>query len=80
MERKDRSSIVSVRIPDGLLNLIEKDVEESGEYCSRADWILASIRSYLETREKQKASRIESNEDFIPTSKKCISQGDVTDE
>ena len=70
MNRKDRSSIISVRIPDGLLNLIENDVEKSGEFCSRADWILAAIRHYLEMRENQKEKRNtqDENPDFIPAS------------
>ena len=71
MNRKDRSSIISVRVPDGLLNLIENDVEKSGEFCSRADWILAAIRYYLDQREKQIKLR-SSESDFVSTSSECI--------
>ena len=50
MERKDRSVVVSIRIPEGLAHRIEMDVEQNGDHASRADWIIAAIRAYEEHR------------------------------
>ncbi|MDO5853588.1 MAG: ribbon-helix-helix domain-containing protein [Thermoplasmata archaeon] len=57
MERRDRSTIVSIRIPDGLLEKIEADVEGSGDFTSRADYILAAIRHFEEYRIRILAER-----------------------
>ena len=57
MERKDRSSVVSIRIPDGLLSKIEKDIEENGDFTSRADYILSALRHYEEYRTNLIAAR-----------------------
>ena len=50
MDRKDRSIVVSIRIPEGLERRIEADVEQNGDHASRADWIIAAIRAYEEQR------------------------------
>lgn len=54
MERKSRSLVVSIRVPEGLLERVERDVEENGDHASRADWIIAAMREY----EKQRATLI----------------------
>ena len=68
MERRDRSSNTTVRIPDGLLKRIEEDVENSGEFASRADWIIAAIRHYIDYREELMSKRkkaFAAEEDFV---------------
>lgn len=57
MERRDRSTVVSLRIPDGLLEKIEKDIEENGDFTSRADYILSALRFYEDYRTKLLAER-----------------------
>lgn len=54
MDRKDRSLVVSIRIPEGMAKRIELDVEQNGDHASRADWIIAAIREY----EKQRTALI----------------------
>jgi len=65
MERRDRSTIVSIRIPDGLLEKIESDIEDSGDFTSRADYILSAIRHYEAYRVQLKKDR---ECDFTPSS------------
>lgn len=50
MERKERTNMISLRVPAGLLERIEADVEQNGDHASRADWIIAAIRAYEEQR------------------------------
>lgn len=47
---ENRTSHVGLRCPDGLLEMIDKDVEESNEFTSRSDWIVCAIREYLRVR------------------------------
>ena len=54
MDRKDRSLVVSIRIPEGIAKRIEFDVEQNGDHASRADWIIAAIHEY----EKQRTALI----------------------
>ncbi|MFT0899785.1 hypothetical protein [Candidatus Methanoprimaticola sp. MG2] len=74
MERKDRSTIVSIRVPDGLLEKIEKDIETSGDFTSRADYILSALRFYEEHRTKVLAERkiAYQEEDYVPTSSRSL--------
>ena len=46
MERKERTNMISLRVPAGLLERIEADVEQNGDHASRTDWIIAAIRAY----------------------------------
>lgn len=83
MERKDRSIVVSIRIPEGLAKRIELDVEQNGDHASRADWIIAAIRSYETERAKliaiRKAADAEASRTSIATgagSDSCSSPSD----
>jgi len=53
---------VNVKYPTGLLNKIDSDIAESGEFRNRSEWIIAAARFYLDHREKMKEP------DFVPTS------------
>lgn len=53
MPRKDRSAYVGLRIPDGLLEKIDVDVEKSGEFSSRSDYILCAIREFMYRRSSE---------------------------
>lgn len=44
--------LVGLRVPRGLLTIIEKDVSESEEFVTRTDWLIAAIRFYLHHREQ----------------------------
>ena len=57
MERKERTGMISLRVPEGLLKRIENDVETNGDHASRADWIIAAIREYEQQRTKLMAQR-----------------------
>ena len=46
MERKIRTAPTSVKIPPSLLDFIDKDVENSGDFANRTDWIVTAIRKY----------------------------------
>lgn len=45
---------VNVKYPVGLLELIDKDIEESGEFRNRSEWIVSAARHYLEFRSGKK--------------------------
>lgn len=49
--------MISLRVPDGLLERIERDVENNGDHASRADWIVAAIREYEQQRTRIIAER-----------------------
>lgn len=52
MERKDRTVFVGVRIPEGLVNKIDSDVDSTGDFSSRSDFILYAIRKLLNERKE----------------------------
>jgi Arc/MetJ-type ribon-helix-helix transcriptional regulator len=77
MERKVRSTIITVRIPNGLLERIDEDVNRSNEFSSRADYILDALRKYEEHRTKLLAERAtakatQPEEDFISSSQRSV--------
>lgn len=49
--------MISLRVPEGLLYRIERDVEQNGDHASRADWIIAAIREYESQRTRLIADR-----------------------
>ena len=51
MVRKDRTVFVGLRIPEGLLEKIDEDVEMTKEFSSRTDYIVCSIREMMAIRE-----------------------------
>ena len=71
MNRKDRTVPTSIKIPEGLLSRIDMDVESSGDFTSRTDYIVSALRFYEEHRTKVLAERktaYESGSDFTPSS------------
>jgi len=70
MERENRTDFVGVKVPSGLLELIDKDVSDSDEFSSRSTWIVEACRRFEEYRTKIKADRkvASENEDFIASS------------
>ena len=50
MERKNRTVPTSVKIPPSILDFIDKDVETSGDFANRTDWIVAALREYMGKR------------------------------
>ncbi|MCL2032197.1 MAG: ribbon-helix-helix domain-containing protein [Methanomassiliicoccaceae archaeon] len=50
MERKNRTTVVTLRVPEGLIEKVDQDVERFNDFSSRADFIIVAIRSYLEER------------------------------
>lgn len=71
MERKERTIATSIKVPEGLLKLIDADVEKTGEFSSRTDWIIEAIREFLEYRTKIIAERKKA---FAPEEEDFISQ------
>lgn len=48
---KDRNTDqVNFKCPVGLLQLIEEDVDRSGEFRNRSEWIIAALRFYYDHR------------------------------
>lgn len=43
--------LIGLRVPKGLVTIIEKDVSNSEEFTTRSDWILSAIRFYADHRE-----------------------------
>lgn len=41
---------VSLRVPPGVLKLVEQDIEENGEHLNRTEWIMVAINRYLDHR------------------------------
>lgn len=52
-ETNQTAITVTIRLPYKLKEKIDRDVTESGEYTSAAQWYLQAIREYLEKREIQ---------------------------
>jgi len=50
VERKNRTTVVTLRVPEGLIEKVDQDVERFNDFSSRADFIIVAIRSYLEER------------------------------
>lgn len=46
---------MSIRIPVGIVKLIEQDVQTNQEYQTRTEWILDAIRIHLDHRIEQGA-------------------------
>lgn len=42
--------VVSVRIPPGILKLIEQDIQRNEEYINRTEWIMDAVRMHLDRR------------------------------
>ncbi len=63
MERRSQTTQVGVRIPNGLLKKIDEDIDKNGDYASRADYIVASLRQFLEYRTKILIERKKAFED-----------------
>lgn len=54
---RNETSQVNVKCPQKLLERIDDDIEESGEFRNRSEWIISAIRSYDDYRTKLKAER-----------------------
>ena len=54
---RNETSQVNVKCPQRLLERIDGDIEESGEFRNRSEWIIAAIRYYDDYRTKLKAER-----------------------
>jgi len=50
VERKNRTTVVTLRVPEGLIAKVDEDVEKFNDFSSRADFIIVAIRNYLEER------------------------------
>ena len=42
----------SIKIPKGLLDLIDADVEKNGDFRNRSEWMIEAFRNYLNERVK----------------------------
>ena len=40
----------SIKIPSGLLNSIDNDIETTHDFRNRSEWIIAAIREYIKIR------------------------------
>lgn len=73
----------SIKIPAGLLERIDKDIESNDDFRNRSEWIIAAIRSYEDYRTeliaKRKAADAEASRTSIATgagSDSCSSPSD----
>lgn len=53
MKERDVTN-TSIKIPTGLLERIDRDIAQYGDFRNRSEWIIAAIREY----EKQRAALI----------------------
>ena len=44
------SVVVTIRLPMGLMEAINDDIESTGDYNSRSQWIASACRAYLTQR------------------------------
>lgn len=56
MKERDVTN-TSVKIPTGLLQRIDDDIANTGDFRNRSEWIIAAIRSYEEQRATLIANR-----------------------
>ena len=81
MERKNRTVPTSVKIPPSILDFIDKDVETSGDFANRTDWIVAALREYQSKRsdflsmKKSLFNNSDGNEANVPDDGKDSDQG-----
>jgi Arc/MetJ-type ribon-helix-helix transcriptional regulator len=47
---------VCVKIPTGLIDLIEQDIDDTFEFRNRSEYIVAAVRYYAEHRKSIKSS------------------------
>jgi len=58
---------ISIKIPAGLVDLMDKDIEESQEFRNRSEYLVAALRDFIKERQKTQAM-LAKNEDFIASS------------
>ncbi|MDY0237008.1 MAG: hypothetical protein RBR71_13365 [Gudongella sp.] len=55
---KDKTtSQINFKCPEGLIKIIDQDVEESEEFRNRSEWIIAAARFYTDHRTMIKSER-----------------------
>ena len=55
---KERSVIqFNFKCPEALAELIDQDIEHTGEYRNRSEWVLAAVRQFIDYRTKIIAER-----------------------
>lgn len=47
------------KCPETLIDLIDADIEETGEFRNRSEWVLTAVRFYMDYRTKLIAERKE---------------------
>lgn len=57
----------SIRVPEGIMKLIEQDVKINQEYLTRTEWIMDAIRIHLNHRIEQGAIKREVNGGGVST-------------
>ena len=79
---KERNLITSIKIPPGLIKMIDDDIKQNNDFRNRSEWIISAIRFYESERiriiKERKLLEIE-EDDFIKTSSTSVPSGDVTD-
>ena len=45
------------KCPESIVELIDKDIEATGEFRNRSEWVLAAVRYYIDYRTKILAER-----------------------
>lgn len=77
----EKNLITSIKIPPGLLNLIDTDLETNQDFRNRSEWIVAAIRQYLDYRTeiiaKRKTAFNSEESDFTPS--RNLSSDEVKD-
>lgn len=49
-EKRPNSQYVGVRVPLGLIEMIDRDIEDNGEHATRTQWIIDALRAYADMR------------------------------
>lgn len=80
---KERSVIqFNFKCPNAIAELIDQDIDLTGEYRNRSEWVLAAVRQFLDYRTKILAERKQAYSkseecDFTPS--RSLSSDEVKD-
>jgi hypothetical protein len=77
MARLNQTTAVNIRIPNGLLKILDEDITLNEEFASRTDYIVCAIKFFEEHRTKLLSERAiakaaQTEEDFISSSQRSV--------
>ena len=46
----EKTRVISMKCPIGIIETMDKDVEESGDFMNRSDWMVSAFREFIRIR------------------------------